>query len=288
MRPSLFEALMPTFTLPFIKLCPGGNPTILIDSEPAYALPAQMRAEIAAALLHADHLHGDQVGFLSMTGAMPHLEMMGGEFCVNAARSAAAVFARKGSLPQTGQDEWQGEISVSGADRPVTVAVRSANATPGSTTVYDSALALPLAGISYPATASAAGETLVRLPGITHLLIDCAASPRPADIIKAAAEKRQEYGLEKEEAAGVVWYEKKQDGAYAIAPVVYVAATDSSVFESACGSGSLAVALIAAPQGEISVFQPSGHALSIRFTGETAWIGGSVTITAHGETYVSV
>jgi hypothetical protein len=84
------------------------------------------------------------VGFLSMVDAvrqkeMPHLEMMGGEFCVNVMRSAAVVFASKGALPRTGEGKWQGEISASGTEAPVRVMVREIY----PEIAYESALALP-------------------------------------------------------------------------------------------------------------------------------------------------
>lgn len=273
---------MPSYSFPFFKLAPGGNPTILTDDAYIASLPAKTRADIANALLHSDHLYADQVGFLSVTGETPHMEMMGGEFCVNAVRSAAAVFARKGALPRTGANEWQGEISTSGATGPVRVLVREIT----SATAYESALAVPRPPQS-AVRQLGDGEILVRLPGITHLLLNTKYHPLPESPIGQAREKRRQYGLEKEEAAGVIWFSEK-DGACSIVPVVHVAAVGSSVLESACGSGSLALALYAAAGKELAVLQPSGHALNISFDSDAAWIRGAVTITAHGHTYVSL
>ena len=273
---------MSFYSFPFFKLSPGGNPTILIDDADMASLPATTRASIANALLHSDHLCADQVGFLSIINDIPHMEMMGGEFCVNALRSAAAVFARKGILPRTGDKEWAGEITTSGASDSVHVSVRETF----KDVIYESGIALP-APPQNSAQETAPGEVLVRLPGITHLLLDTARHSFPTNPLEAAKEKRREYGLEKEEAAGVVWFSEKE-GAYSILPVVHVAATESAVLESACGSGSLALALYLSPEKELWVEQPSGHSLSIRFGSETAWIRGIVTVTAHGQAYVSI
>lgn len=274
------------YSFPFFKLSPGGNPTILVDDGHIASLPAETRAAIANALLHSDHVHADQVGFLSLANGMPHMEMMGGEFCVNALRSAAAVFAQKNALPQTDEKEWAGEITTSGASGPVHVTVRET--TPG--VVYESALALPLSSQN-ALHQMAQGETLVRLPGITHLLLDTAYHPLPEKPLEAARRKRLEHALEKEEAAGIVWFSEK-DGTCSIVPVVHVAATGSAVLESACGSASLALALHQlqnrAHNGELPVLQPSGHTLFVRIDAQTAWIRGSVAITAHGQAYVSV
>jgi diaminopimelate epimerase len=133
-----------------------------------------------------------------------------------------------------------------------------------------------------------AGEIIVRLPGITHLLLNTDCRPLPANPLIAAREKLLEHGLEKEEAAGIIWFSKHDDGTCSIIPVVHVASTESYVPESACGSGSLALALHMAPEKELSVSQPSGHALTIHFTAEKAWIRGVVTVTAHGRTHVSL
>lgn len=282
MRPSFYEPYMSSYSFPFFKLSPGGNPTILTDDEHIASLPADTRASIANALLHSDHLHADQVGFLSVKNGTPHMEMMGGEFCVNAVRSAAAVFARKGVLPQTGEKEWQGDIATSGVSGLVRVAVREVS----SQSVYESALALPRPSKNIAQQLSS-GEILVRLPGITHLLLNVDNHPIPANPLNAAREKRSEYGLEEEEAAGVIWFSEK-NGAYSIVPVVHVAATGSAVLESACGSGSLALALHLALEKELLVLQPSGHVLAVSFTAKAAWIRGTVTVTAHGQTYVSL
>lgn len=59
-------------------------------------------------------------------------------------------------------------------------------------------------------------------------------------------------------ASGLIFYEKNQ-----IQPLIYVPATNSYVWENACGSGSLAYSLIT---GNNQVIQPSGEMISFQFT----------------------
>lgn len=293
---------MPACTLPFYKLSPGGNPTILIRENSLLAPPygPEERAAIARALMDPDHLGAEQVGFLDTSRPLPHMEMMGGEFCVNALRSAALVFALLGLLPEGPAPGCrEGTITTSGADAPIPVRVSPLPPETGlpASTAMEAAIALPLPPLVGADAADglvaecAHGEALVRLPGITHLLLDANVHPLPDSPLEAAAAKRAEYGLDAEEAAGVIWHVPASARAAAIIPVVRVAATESSVVETACGSGSLAVALLMARSGggSFTLRQPSGHAVTVTFTPHTAsprhmlgWISGPVRLTAEG------
>lgn len=273
---------MPLYSFNFCKLSPGGNPTILVDDASIAALPAGERALIANALLHPDHLGADQVGFLSFRGELPHMEMMGGELCVNAVRSAAAVLAGKGLPRKNPSGRWEGMLSTSGAAAPLMITAREIS--PGI--VHETAVALPRPP-DEAVRVLGKNEILVRLPGITHLLLDTAGRAFPADPLAAARKKRLEHNLETENAAGVIWH-AQCGGRHAILPVVHVAATESSVIESACGSASLALALALAPEGGLCVSQPSGHALSVRFENDAAWICGLVSLTARGQAHVAL
>lgn len=133
------------YSLSFAKLVPGGNPTILLTDP---GIPAQSLPGLAAALMQPLHLGAEQVGalygFAAARPEPPHLEMMGGEFCVNATRAAALILARQGRLTplartnpplqtaggrdapadiRCGETVFSGEISVSGMDAPLAVLV---------------------------------------------------------------------------------------------------------------------------------------------------------------------
>lgn len=279
------------FTLPFYKLCPGGNPTILFHDNALLALPAAARAAIATAALHADHLGADQAGFLDTSRALPHMEMMGGELCVNATRCAALVFALTGLLPEVSPGSWSGEMGASGIAGAV--AVRVTEKIPG--VEYDAAVALPVPSVSEscPKDTFPPGVALVRLPGITHLLLDARIFSLPPDPVAAAREKRAAYALDSLPAVGVIWHEPCGDTPTTrrILPVVHVAATQTEIRESACGSGSLALALCLARENGATAFavrQPSGREITVQLEAatNTAWVGGPVSLTAQGVTHV--
>lgn len=286
----------------FSKLIPGGNPTILLEN-PSLA-PGELPA-LAARLMSPLHVGAEQVGALfydeSAAAPGPRLEMMGGEFCVNAARAAAMRLAGLGLLsPLAGCDGvFGGFLSVSGADLPVAVlaaegevdlaralAARAYESppAPGPRPGSDAARLHCAARVSLPperasCTPAHKGIFLARLPGIDHLLVDAVRHPAP-DVEGPAwraesAALRRFCGLGDSPASGVVWFEPEGD-AFRILPAVEVKATASEHLESACGSASLALALAlrlglvpgaeASGADGLAVIQPSGETLRVRFT----------------------
>ena len=345
---------MPSFV--FSKLIPGGNATILLP-DPEFS-PEQL-PEISARLMDSMHLQAEQVGALYGSGQapsslrgtgphLPHLQMMGGEFCVNATRSAALLLVRQGrlaALPGT-SGAWGGELTVSGMDRSIpvlaaldptvleaTVAGMPAGAEQGKSMLEPISSGLEALASRRDKSASDSvdvvrlhcaarvdcsapgvrrlekgpGVTLVSLPGIQHLLVDASLHPLP-DLQSSAwktvsAAWRADSGLAGSPASGVVWYERLDKG-YRIWPAVEVAATGSEHLETACGSASLAMALVhlagedstdqrrdEASVRAVDVFQPSGEALRVllpsAFSGipESAWIAGPVRLVAQGTAY---
>jgi diaminopimelate epimerase len=262
-------------TLRFYKASPGGNATILVLDP----VPGGRRAEIAALLMDANHLQAEQVGFLDLTATPVRLDMMGGEFCGNACRAAAAVMAREGTGLDGSGAELCGELSVSGVRRPVRLRVLAEE--------NECWVEMPLpealgdSGVSELAP----GMGLVRLPGITHLCVDEKLHPFPQDFSGTAAALRARFGLDAE-AVGCIWYGPGP----AIKPVVWVRSTASTHYETGCGSGSLALALwLGRGQNlpmDLRVLQPSGSEIGVRVTpGGPAWIFGPVTLVARGEAF---
>ncbi len=281
--------------LRFHKFCPGGNPTILVSDPDALvaALDGARRASMAAALMSPLHLGAEQVGFVRLDAA-PRLDMMGGEFCVNASRSAAMLLAQEGLLAKE-EDGWSGLLSASGADEPLALRVRRVPGTDDGAALLDCAVRVPLPEKSTRLERPEDGIALARLPGITHLLLDTDLFPMPVNWLEGAAFWRERFGLDEEEAAGVVWHERLANGAPGIHPAVRVRNTGSVHMESACGSGSLALALLlggAQRGGELLIRQPSGQDLSVAFDGapslfSAAWVGGPVSLVAEGNAYLS-
>jgi len=269
-------------SLRFYKASPGGNATILVLDP----VPVQERAQVARMLMSEGHLQAEQVGYLDLGASPVRLDMMGGEFCGNACRAAAAVMAREGVGLVCQGDVLFGELAVSGAGRLVGVRVVPATG--------ECWVDMPLwdqekgAGM----TECALGIGCVPLPGITHLCLDESLHPFPQDFAAAAAGLRRRFGLDAC-AVGCVWYQAVP--ACAIKPVVWVRSTNTTHFETGCGSGSLALALwLGRGQNfplELDVRQPSGCGIGVCVTagagGAKAWIHGPVALVAKGEAFLT-
>lgn len=284
----------------FHKIIPSGNATIILTEADAFLrdLPA-----FASQLMHPMHLQAEQVGLLSLGGALPHLQMMGGEFCINAARSAALVLARAGRLAPLFAGCCQGFLSVSGASQPLHVLVGRDPAavhrgiglcleggkapddvedTPlwgerkggaqegawGGTARMICAARMECAPGALHLTDVAEGACLVRMPGIAHLLLDAERHPFSDGWQRAASRWRAEARIDEEPASGVVWYTRTAEG-YSIKPAVLVRETCSEYLETACGSASFALACLHRSKHPVSACGP-GHTLPLaQLSGET-------------------
>lgn len=261
-------------TVRFYKVTPGGNPTILILDP----VPALERAAVARELLDSGHLQAEQVGYLDLDAIPVRLDMMGGEFCGNACRASVAVMALEGRGLEGEGGELRGTLSVSGAEEPVAIRL-----------VADECwVEMPLPAEVADGSELAPGVGVVRLPGITHLLLDEERHPFPADYAAAAAMLREVHGLDGE-AVGCIWYAAAKE--YAIKPVVWVRSTASTYYETGCGSGSLALALWLGTRqnlpATVFVRQPAGGSIGVTKRDGRAWIHGPVTVVARGETYLT-
>lgn len=348
---------MDMLTFAFHKLLPGGNSTIILSDT---GLSPDELPRVAGSLMHPLHLQAEQVGELFSDRALPHLQMMGGEFCVNATRSAALLLAQKGALTPL-QNCLAGMITVSGMTPPVHILVADEdeklfallqNIAIGSVVLSDDLPdgpkpKTPSAGVPsvfFPAEEKmlycaarmicgagstrlldiAPGAFLIHMPGISHLLLDANIHSMPANWSMATAKWRKKAGLETAPASGVVWY-AQEENTYRIWPAVAVRATRSEHLETACGSASMAIALLYKARHEkgcaplpgasallrsdaaltdkknapLVVIQPSGETLSVTLqyepesltTGERhmpayAWVSGRVLLVAEGVTHI--
>ena len=338
--------------LPFAKVIPGGNATILLDNA---GLSPRALAAVAPELMGEHHLQAEQVGQISRlpegsTPAQPplstqfathHLQMMGNEFCVNATRAAAAYMAycgemtpvpvSPGTVPGPISNTYAcffSFFSVSGQPDPLPVfaALNEASlfasldcfakakerfipACPefpvrNPHSEWITATRIPCTSHASMATgfitSPQPGVHGVHLSGITHLLVDTAVHGLPEQNAwkQESARWRQAHESGSEAAFGVIWYTRTTEG-YSIFPAVFVRATNSEFLETACGSASLAVALLhkqkkratpifintpACPTG-VSILQPSGKTLTVFCTENHAWVIGPTLIAAHGITW---
>jgi diaminopimelate epimerase len=108
--------------------------------------------------------------------------------------------------------------------------------------------------------------TVVELEGISHILISDSQMPFTNDPDKfnsMVADVIAQLSWGDRAAFGLIWV-KQVDDQFAIEPVVFVKSIQTCIYESACGSGSIAVALAATPEGAqrvTAVRQPSGAIL---------------------------
>ncbi|AMD90615.1 hypothetical protein [Desulfovibrio fairfieldensis] len=282
---------MPALT--FSKWSPGGNTTLFF---PAEGKSAPEQARLARLALDPQHLGGEQAGFVDPREQ--RLRMAGGEFCVNASRAFGALLAfcehehgaRQAALeglpetPRDGTAEQHYEIRVSGWQSPVRLAVR------GSCPHWEVEAVLRLPACSMRSLAE--GLTLVRLPGIVHVLLNAALHPFPEDCDTAAALLRRRCGLDGEAAVGAIWWRECQ-GQLDMLPLVHVRDAQTTCLESSCGSGALALALSLSRAGgrrDFSIMQPGGSALDVRLFNEgeerLAAVDGPVSLVARGQVWL--
>lgn len=233
--------------LRLIMTDPAGNRTAIVRSP----VPAELRGKTAAAIMKIQDLRAEQVGFETapVMGGAGRLEMMGGEFCGNAARSFGFLcyLERKKAHPAERPDSESYPLQdkqMSG-NVPGNVPGNLPGNVPGDILIEISGSAGLLRVYCDPEQGTAfsdmpmpegleyteEGYPLVISEGIVHMILEDK-EPDP-DLIHCMIER---YG-HKFDAFGIQFL--KGD---VLIPVVYVGASDSLVYESSCGSGSLAAA----------------------------------------------
>ena len=228
-------------TVNYALMDPTGNVTVLIETPvPPWSQPA------VAAKVMALEPRAEQAGFLSRPGGCDvALRMAGGEFCGNAAMSAAARFC---SL--AGRDAAEVAVRVSGADGPVGVEI--ARTGDG---LWRGAVDMPRP-LSLETAVLPGGKAfpLVTFPGISHVILEETLPKREAEALAKAW-----CGLLGADALGLMFLDRQ---AGTLRPLVYVPAADTLFWESACGSGSSAVGAWLAEREKqtvtVSLKQPGG------------------------------
>ncbi|MEA4966181.1 MAG: hypothetical protein VB055_10205 [Oscillospiraceae bacterium] len=243
---------------------PAGNVTLLVETG---VDPADY-GKVARRLLAMEDLRGEQVGFLTapgMGGAV-RLQMMGGEFCGNAARCAGLYQARRQGMERPGTVA----VEMSGCASPLAVRTDLRRGTAEAE--------MPLPEGMERVTVSGRGMTAVRFAGIVHLVAACAPLPE-REVAALLPELCRRFGAP---AAGLMFL---QDDF--MRPAVYVDGTKSLCWESSCASGSAAAACARTAERPDGVYgfclrQPGGmiEVCAERCGGRTASvrIGGRVTL----------
>ncbi len=268
----------------FAKMNPSGNTTIFVLDP----VPEKERAALSQRLMEETNLAAEQVGFLAERKprrADLFVSMMGGEFCGNAVRAAAAwqlFCVRKAGGKEEAADY---SVACTGLGRNVECHARLV-----SESVFDVSGEMPLPVYTDKVKIAKHDVWNVVFPGICHFCFFASEMPR-------AAERREVIDLileacgETAEAIGILFY----DG-HRLNPFVYVRETDTLVNESSCGSGTAALAAaLALETGDavhIEAAQKGGliYADAEMSEGRVTKlsIGGTVSVVAEGIAYVNL
>ena len=226
---------------------PTGNITVLVESP----VPVEAQPAVAAALLRAEPA-AEQAGFLSAAeGCGLALRMAGGEFCGNAAMSAAAFYALR-----NGVTAGPIRVRVSGAPAPVAVRLESLDdcSVPphmgGNGTVsaggWRGTVEMPRPlSVGRENLPGGASPVVVRLPGIAHVILTQTVSREEAE--SAVRDWCAALGAD---ALGLMLLGADHEE-LGLTPLVYVPAGDTLYWERSCASGSAAVgAYLAAEAGK--------------------------------------
>ncbi len=279
------------YSLPFYKINPSGNMTLLFEG-----LDYTKAEQCLFATQGLINLGGEQAGFIDIAKGILH--MAGGEFCINATRSLGLLMARAAGWHSPHLD-FECMIKVSGFNEPLFLQARLID---GNTHIYNIALTVPLD--SKPAMRKLdKGIYIVSLPGISHVLIHELHHPFSASTWdKDSAHIRKKYDLEQENAVGCIWWHEAQkqehecqDMPYPLHmhPIVWVKEPRALHYENSCGSGTLVLGLWHYARNAHKTFimhQPGGHLtldLQEDIQGLKGIIGGPVHIVAEGTAYLS-
>ena len=230
---------------------PSGNVTALA-TELVYDPEVRLRVQDAILARHRDV---EQVGFISDDASMPQLFMAGGEFCGNAVRAAAWHYLRR----------KPGEIKM----RVLGVADDIRAGVSESLNVW-----AQVAVSKDPWNVKRIGEGLhfAELEGIAHLVVaqrqsreylrglDADSYGDKLRLKTSARELLKHFELYDRDACGVMFCENVMD-MLKIHPCVFINSAGTAYYEMACGSGSVAVVMVAAAlhgkSMSLPVLQPS-------------------------------
>ena len=177
--------------------------------------------------------------------------MAGGEFCGNATRSAAHFYLN--GLP--------GKISININGKLINAGVYENG---------DSWCEIPLIeDKSKMVEKIEDGIYKVLMDGmVTLVILEEKAAPylqNKNTLKEEAMNYIEKYDLKNSEAVGVMFLEQ-ENGVLKINPVVWVNAIDTLFYETACGSGTTATAVVKSfligRDGEFEILQPSGYAIN--------------------------
>lgn len=244
----------------YIVANPTGNITVLVTSNVSDAerheVVQEMFREVPAC---------EQVGFVvPLSESRIKLDMMGGEFCGNATISAAAYLASLNKLTVGGVTTIL--VDASGVNEAVSVVIECK--APAS---YSGTIEMPM-----PSIDNSGKYSVVHMDGISHMIID-----DDIDDEEMMSSIRKHASDLNVPALGMLKY-TELDGDTAdveIRPLVYVAGSNTLVWENGCASGSIAAAYyrFVRTSAEHTVVRQPGGLITIDFTKDKVLMTGNVT-----------
>lgn len=215
-------------------------------------------------------LNAEQVGFIDK--ASQSLRMAGGEFCLNATAALAANCARQNL--NNSQNIFK--LQVSGW--PEIIKAQTVQITP-----QEFQVTLELNSLTYELIPLASDLNLLVLPGICHVLKE--GRLHPFELKRLLPQIIKRYQLEDQPCVGLINYQSLGSDEYEITPLVFVKEVETIVFEQACGSGSLALALSLDPKTELNlnILQPSKATICFRGSSKQLFCQSKVTCLAEGQ-----
>lgn len=237
------------FQVEYIKAIPGGNDTALVLGK---NYTPEEKIAINNAILKNDETI-EQVGFVDKNYE-PELQMAGGEFCGNATRSAAFYYlnGESGNL----------KIKVNGKDYINAGVYENKNAW----------CEIPLYDGEDVFTKKETDIYQIKMNGMTTIVIQPDVAKQylnDTDKLKEIAVSFiEKYKLTHNEAVGVMFLEKAEK--LKMHPVVWVRDIDTLFYETGCGSGTTATAMVEAflnkKSQKLEIVQPSGRAIIAEIT----------------------
>lgn len=199
---------------------PTENITLLVETP----VPQELQPFVASELLLREK-RGEQVGFIGKSDEHDiSVRMAGGEFCGNAAISAAALYLKLGGVKNTVN------VCLSG----VTVPVRVLGSGNGK---YKFGACLKndaqISEISFEYNGKSYSFPIVSFYGISHIISDKSSVDfSPEEVIKDVCRKINA------EALGIMMFDFDSN---TLTPLVFVPAGDTLYWENSCASGTAAV-----------------------------------------------
>lgn len=254
---------------------PSGNTTAIVFDQLSYVDRKTLNESVMSAWKSQSPSQPEieQCCFVTLPRdpeAVARVEMFGGEFCGNAARSVAWMVT-KGK-------NYTGLIEVSGVERPLEFRVNEGEVKVEMPLPKDKTLVQQVAEGS-----------LVQLDGISQLVVTQRSDEQtPRDLLTALL-KSDKYGLASQPAVGVSYYDQTSGKAEFC---VWVKDLDTIFDETACGSGTSAIGVALADETgqsvNMNVIQPSGETIRTEASYtkgrvNKSFIAGEVAVLYDGE-----